>query len=454
MKIAQPLLICLLTFMLAGCTSPGKPSIATSEWSNALQANLERDVRTLAEEHPSRSILDPDRLEAAAAWLETRLVAMGYQVQSQPYEMPGPDSSNITVRNLFVEVPPTQSPARWLIIGAHYDTVRNTPGADDNASGVAGVLALAEYFRDRPQPVGLRFELYTNEETIRHGRQYMGSVRRARAAVEAGDQIIGAVILEMIGYYTGGPLTPQAQMFAQAVGVEAPKTDLFLGAVSWEPARPLAEAIARAWSGPVGVLVVLTPVGEPMAARSDHGPYLDEGIPALMLTDTAEFRNPHYHGPEDRVETLNFERMTEAVQTIRAVIDDLAEGNALSTGAARSNMAAGRFKVANWGSESMTVVAPGVRRDIYPADDFILEIGEGETIVIEGLAALRITNDQIVFEARRTSPPVRVTVPGKPGTGVYTTGATAEYSREHDAGLQIDGIFITPLARASGGAAD
>lgn len=327
MKPVRTVLLALLAIVLTGCASPVTPPISASDWDQSLRATLEGDVRTLAEDHPSRSILDPDRLEAAAAWLETRLAAMGYEVQSQPYTMPGPDNSTITVRNLFVEVPPTPAPnnstARWLVIGAHYDTVRNTPGADDNASGVAGVLALAEYFKGRPQPIGLRFELYTNEETIRHGRQYMGSVRRARAAAEAGDEIIGAVILEMIGYYTGGPLTPEAQMFAQAVGVDAPENDLFLGAVSWEPARPLAEAISRAWSGPVGVLVVLTPVGEPMAARSDHGAYLDEGIPALMLTDTAEFRNPHYHGPEDRVETINFERMTEAVQTIRAVVAEL-----------------------------------------------------------------------------------------------------------------------------------
>ncbi len=328
MKPVRTVLLALFAIALTGCASPVTPPISASDWDQSLRATLERDVRTLAEDHPSRSILDPDRLEAAAAWLETRLADMGYEVQSQPYTMPGPDNSTITVRNLFVEVPPTpapdNSPARWLVIGAHYDTVRNTPGADDNASGVAGVLALAEYFKLRHYNVGVSFEIYTNEETIRHGRRYMGSVRRARAAAEAGDEIIGAVILEMIGYYTGGPLTPEAQMFAQAVGVDAPENDLFLGAVSWEPARPLAEAISRAWSGPVGVLVVLTPVGEPMAARSDHGAYLDEGIPALMLTDTAEFRNPHYHGPEDRVDTLNFERMTEAVQTIRAVVAELA----------------------------------------------------------------------------------------------------------------------------------
>lgn len=209
MKPVRTVLLALFAIALTGCASPVTPPISASDWDQSLRATLERDVRTLAEDHPSRSILDPDRLEAAAAWLETRLAAMGYEVQSQPYTMPGPDNSTITVRNLFVEVPPTpapdNSPARWLVIGAHYDTVRNTPGADDNASGVVGVLALAEYFKGRPQPVGLRFELYTNEETIRHGRRYMGSVRRARAAAEAGDEIIGAVILEMIGYYTGGP---------------------------------------------------------------------------------------------------------------------------------------------------------------------------------------------------------------------------------------------------------
>lgn len=311
---------------------PQESADPIADWSTNLAERLERDVRVLAEQFPSRSILAPATLEAAAVWLEAQLEDIGYDVQSQPYQMPGPHGTILSLRNLYVEVPSAINPDHWLVVGAHYDTVPDSPGADDNASGVAGVLALADYFHDRPQHVGLRFELYTNEETVFGPRSDTGAVQRARAALDNGDHIRGVIVLEMIGYYTGEPLPPNAQAFAAFLGIDTPDDDLFLAIATWEQARPFASRIADEWrralaadpTAEIDVLQVVAPNGERMTARSDHWAYLQAGVPAVMLTDTAEFRNPHYHTDNDTPNTLDYNRMAQAVRTARTTIEALA----------------------------------------------------------------------------------------------------------------------------------
>jgi hypothetical protein len=430
----------------AGDGTRAAPDPVVQAWQGTLGADLEADVRALAEGFPGRSVRDPERLEASARWLEERLAAMGYAVRTDSYEMPGADGTPITVRNLWVEVPARGEDDRWLVVGAHYDTVPDSPGADDNASGVAGVLALASHFRDRPQAIGLRFELYTNEELILGGRAHMGSLRRAEAARAAGEPVVAAIVLEMIGYYSGGPLTPEARRFAELAGVQVPRDDLFLAAAGWEPARGLAERIAASWKGPVRVLPVLTPVGEPTAARSDHWAWLQAGVPAVMLTDTAEFRNPHYHGPTDRPETLDFARMAEALGSIRGVVASIASDPTLADPRATAGPPE-RIEIENGGPAPVTVATVGTGEPaiVPPGGRHRMTTAAGATVILEGMADLRLGQRAVGVTARRMAPIVWIHVEGRPGRGGYTEGGSVEFERNGPITVVVDEVRVRVL---------
>ncbi len=372
---------------------------------------------------------------------------MGYEVQSEAFELVRPNDAPIPVRNLYVEAPAAGDDDRWLVIGAHFDTVEGTPGADDNASGVAGVLALASYFRMNPQPIGLRFELYTNEELLIRGQNQMGSLRRARAAQAAGDEIVGAIILEMIGYYTGEPVTPMAERFAAQLGVSLPDNDLFLAIASWESARGLAERIADEWSGPIAVLPVLTPVGEPMAVRSDHRSYLRVGVPAVMLTDTAEFRNPHYHGPADTPDSLNFTHMAAAVDSVRGVIEAISADPEIrkeSHSVAQAAQESERVECRNAGKTPVVIMmsATGESRTLAPGESDVATVPLGSAVKLAGIGSLRLGRDTLVFSADRVAPPVRVRVQGQTVTRSFTRGGSAYIDRDGPIVLEIDRVEI------------
>ena len=396
-----------------------------SAWAATLTAALEQDVRALAGKYPSRSPARPARLEGAAAWIESRLQTMGYTVAREPFEATDERGTIVTLRNLYVEVPPNSPDDRWLVVGAHYDTVTGTPGADDNASGVAGVLAIASWFRGRPQAIGLRFEFYSNEEALFLHSKQVGSLQRARKAVEAGESIVGAIVLEMIGHYTGNAVSPEAIAMAEQYQVSLPETDLFLAVAGWETARTLADAIVTAWRGPVEAVAVIGPVGDAMLARSDHWSYLQAGVPAVMLTDTAEFRNPHYHGRGDAPSTLDFERMAQAVEAIRGVVTAIATQPPTVTPVT----APGRLAVLrNEGDQVIQVRLgwrPGSPVDLQPGEALEVDGRAFAPITLEGLALVHVGAGQVRVEGDSASP-VRVTVDGDPmqtllGDGAWTT---------------------------------
>jgi acetyl-CoA carboxylase biotin carboxylase subunit len=228
------------------------------------------------------------------------------------------------VRNLIVEVPGTQDPETIIVVGAHYDTVPETPGADDNASGVAAVLALAHWFRANPQPVTIRFVLFANEEPpYFHGAQ-MGSFVRASAAHASGDRIVAMLAFDMLGYFTDKPVNNQTAMLGSQLGVDLPEREQFIVVAAWTPSAPLVLRVASAWSGEVPIVGVAAPETVRQVALSDHWSYWQMGYPAVMITDTAFLRNPHYHRPTDTADTLDYRSMTSVVRSLRSVITDLA----------------------------------------------------------------------------------------------------------------------------------
>lgn len=218
-----------------------------------------------------------------------------------------------------------------IIIGAHFDAVPATPGADDNATGVAALLEIARVMKDRPTQRTIRFVLFNLEEAGLVGAQQYA--RHVREEVKSGEiDVVLMLSLEMLGFYSDQPGS-QKNPFKNIPGAPQATVGDFVALCgsSRDTAviRALGEAMHRA-EAEVKVLPIDLFPNEQMAImppdllRSDHAPFLLLGMPAVMVTDTSEFRNPHYHKPTDTIDTLNMPMFTRTVRALAGAIDALA----------------------------------------------------------------------------------------------------------------------------------
>ncbi len=208
------------------------------------------------------------------------------------------------------------------ILGAHYDSAPGTFGADDNISAVAILLETARLLAQSPNPPrNIRFVAYTNEEPPHFMNESMGSRVHAASCRKNGDNLQGMICLESLGYYSNEPgsqelpiygVPDETLTFARSRGID-PTIGNYIAIVGDEHSTPLLARFDAAFSiDPVPTL----PLVMPEMRLSDHLCYWDEGFPALMLTDTAMFRNPNYHQPTDTVETLDFKAMASITENL------------------------------------------------------------------------------------------------------------------------------------------
>jgi hypothetical protein len=278
---------------------------------------LRRDVERLAGEIGERNVFNPTMLGAAADYIETELLAAGYVVTSQRFEVRG-----VECRNLIVEIQGQTHPDEIVVIGAHYDSVMGSPGANDNGSGVAGLLALARAWAESAPGRTLRFVAFANEEPPFFQTEAMGSVVYARHCRAQGDRIVVMMSLETIGYYSDAK---GSQKYPFPVGVFYPSRGDFIGFVSNTPNAGLVRrCIATfrqhaAFPSQGGAL----PGFLPGVGWSDHWAFWQQGYPALMITDTAPFRYPFYHEASDTPDKLDYERLARVLTGLDRVLNDL-----------------------------------------------------------------------------------------------------------------------------------
>ncbi len=279
---------------------------------------LKRHVKVLSQDIGERNFSHHQNLERSADYIKQELKKYNYSIEEQIYYLEGKP-----YRNIIATKRGTSLSEKIFIICAHYDSVIGSPGADDNASGVAGLLELARLLSQDNFNKTLKFIAFTNEEPPFFMSKDMGSFRYAKAVKKRRDNILGGICLESIGYYSD---KKGSQLHPFPLSLFYPDKGNFIGLISNISSRLLLKRITREFKAvsrfPLEYLFAPN-FFVPAISFSDHWSFWRFGYPAVMLTDTAFYRNPFYHTPADTYEKLNYPAMAEVVIALSMVIESI-----------------------------------------------------------------------------------------------------------------------------------
>jgi len=321
------LAVCLSIFCLWGYFTmvkmPGKsyagPLPALTDAQVLLRDELVRDVEQLAGQIGEKNIWHYENLCAAADFIEKSLAEAEYTVQRQNYHVEEKICCNIETQMLG-----SKQPEQIVIVGAHYDSVLSSPGANDNISAVAATLAIARRFAGRKTARTLRFVLFVNEEPPFFQTDRMGSMVYAKNCREKAENIVAMLSLETIGYYCD---QPRSQKYPFPFSLVYPSTGNFIGFVGNLSSRKLLHTVIASFrknckfpsqGGAIPEII-------PGINWSDHWSFWRQGYPAIMITDTAPFRYPYYHTFEDTPDKIDYERLARVVSGLATVIAEIAD---------------------------------------------------------------------------------------------------------------------------------
>ncbi|MGD2186261.1 MAG: M28 family peptidase [Desulfobacterales bacterium] len=279
---------------------------------------LQDHVHALTVTIGERSVSVPQNHKKSALYITSFLRELGLAVDHQTYSY-----AQLPVDNIAVEISFDAHPKHRILIGAHYDSVSGTVGADDNASAVAVQLEvarlLAQQAGTQALDLAVRFVFFALEEPPVYGTRHMGSRVYAKIARKAKEQIDGMICLEMVGYTCHEPGCqgyPFPLMF-----MDYPKKGNFIGVVNNFKSRDFAGRLVEQFqkNNQLPVIKLTVPFNGwvmPAVRLSDHASFWDQGFKAVMVTDSAFYRNPYYHTPADTMDKLDFEYMAELVESL------------------------------------------------------------------------------------------------------------------------------------------
>jgi hypothetical protein len=282
-----------------------------------LREELRADVQKLAGEIGERNMWHYPQLNAAADFIEKALSQAGLHPRRDSYELRGQACHNIEA-----EIPGARS--EIILIGAHYDSVFRSPGANDNGSGVAATLALARRFAGRKTEHTLRFVAFVNEEPPYFLSGEMGSLVYAGRCKARGDKISAMISLETIGYFSDAA---NSQVYpSRVLGAFYPKVGNFIGFVSNVHSRALLRRAIGLFRKHANIPSegAALPWFIPGVSWSDQWSFWRNGYPGIMITDTAPFRYPYYHSANDTPDKLDYDRFALVVSGMEKVIEELA----------------------------------------------------------------------------------------------------------------------------------
>jgi Zn-dependent M28 family amino/carboxypeptidase len=282
-----------------------------------LHRRLERHVSVLAEDIGERNIWTYRKLIEAADYVDQSLVDAGCNVMRQEFDVQGH-----TVANLECCLGHSKS-SEIVVVGAHYDTVMGSPGANDNGTGVAALIEIARILQGARLNRTVRIVAFVNEEPPFFKTAAMGSQQYAKRERERGEDIVAMLSLETIGYYSN---EPGSQRYPFPLRFFYPRTASFIGFVSNLSSRKLVKRTIQAFRAhsdfPAQYAAVpswLTGIG-----WSDHASFWAEGYPAIMVTDTAFFRYAHYHTAEDTPDKIDYDSLARVTMGLAHVVEELA----------------------------------------------------------------------------------------------------------------------------------
>jgi Zn-dependent M28 family amino/carboxypeptidase len=286
----------------------------TDSAASRLRAHVQMLAGTIGERHLWRC----EALDRAARYISSRFESSRYTPALQTF-----DVARIPVSNVEATLPGIDPSAGIVVVGAHYDSVSGCPGANDNGTGVAAMLELAQRFSRRPQPRTLRFVAFVNEEPPFFRTAHMGSVVHANAAKDRGDRITAMLALETMGYFSD---EQGSQQYPEDIAAHYPDVGNFIGFVANSASAPLLleskQAFEQRTRFPLQALAAPDDVAG--VGWSDHWAFWQAGYQAMMVTDTAPFRYPWYHTAEDTPDKVDYEKLADVVDGLEGVIGALA----------------------------------------------------------------------------------------------------------------------------------
>jgi len=284
-----------------------------------LEVRLKRHVFILAHEIGPRSVFLPESLKAASDYVRAFWEDMEYEVRVQTYRV-----NNIACHNLAVEIPGVMKPDEILLIGAHYDTVSHSPGANDNGSAVAALLELSRLFRSKAPKRTVRFVAFANEEPPFFKTGQMGSLVYAKGCREKKEDIVAMVCLETIGYYRQEPGT---QKYPFPLSIFYPDRGNFIALVGNLRSKALVTSFARCFMQQSDFPVECAAVFGFITGIdwSDHWSFWTCDYRAIMITDTALFRYPYYHSHEDTADKLDYHSLARVSHGIHQALNRMVE---------------------------------------------------------------------------------------------------------------------------------
>ena len=317
---------------LASCAVITQPLVSPlpPTTQRADPARLEAHVRYLTETVYPRSFDQLAHLNAAADYIKQSFQQSGGRVSEQPFTV-----EDAQYRNIIARYGPDDGPV--IVIGAHYDSFADvgvasqtgksygpdthTPGADDNASGTAGLLELARMLQQHPPRIGVELVAYSLEEPPFFRTDDMGSVHHARSLVASGRSVQAVVVLEMIGYFDEQPDSQDYPL--SLLRALYPDRGNYIAVIGrggdWSAVRRVKAALMSVDGLPVYSMNAPSLVQG--VDFSDHRSYWPHGIPAVMVTDSAFYRNKQYHQADDSADRLNYPRMAQVVQGVYALLE-------------------------------------------------------------------------------------------------------------------------------------
>ena len=311
LRTAAPVVMGAL--LLLGATANANTTVSFSLNSSNLTdraLRLQADLEILAGEIGERNMVKYDNYMAAKEFLIQSWQQMGYTVETQKYEVKGTPAYN-----LYVTIEGSEEPDKFAVVGAHYDSVEGAPGANDNGSGVVGLLELSRLLRDATPKTSIMLVMFANEEPPYFQKSSMGSLVFAKSIERAGVEVVSMLSLETMGYYSDERGSQKAPF---PLNLFYPDTGNFIGVISNNGSASLAKTIFNIFKE-----IALIPAERaslpsyiPGIGWSDHWSFWKAGYKGVMLTDTAPYRYPYYHTEEDTPDKIQYDKVAQVVEGV------------------------------------------------------------------------------------------------------------------------------------------